>query len=137
MIYGIFGLPRCGKTTYLSALAKRFIKKGVPVYSNFECKGCMKVKFDDLGKYDFQDCVILLDEISMECDSRNWKSFQEHSKYFFTHHGHYNVDIYYCSQWLSDADIKIRRLTQDMYYIARLPLGYSGSFFRSKESNIL
>ena len=41
MIYGIFGLPRSGKTTYLCKIANKYIRKGIPVYTNYECKGAL------------------------------------------------------------------------------------------------
>ena len=125
MIYGIFGLPRSGKTTYLCKIANKCIRKNIPVYTNFECKGAFVLDFDTLGKVNYHDCVLLIDEISLLCDSRDWKSFNKDLVYFFTHHGHYKVDIYYCSQWLTDCDIKIRRLTQELYYIESGHFGFS------------
>lgn len=128
MIYGVFGLPRSGKTTYLCKIAKKLVKKGIPVYSNFACKGCYRLDFFALGKYDFSDSVILIDEISLVCDSRDWKKFNSDLVYFFTNHGHYGIDIYYCSQWFTDTDIKIRRMTEELYYIERKPFGLSMRF---------
>lgn len=128
IIYGVFGLPRSGKTTYLSKMAKKFLKKGIPVYSNFACKGCYKLDFSNLGKYDFSDSIILIDEISLVCDSRDWKKFNSDLVYFFTNHGHYGIDIYYCSQWFTDTDVKIRRMTEELYYIERKPFGFSMRF---------
>lgn len=133
MIFGVFGLPRSGKTTYLCKIAKTFQKKGVPVYSNFPCRGCIKLNFNDLGKRDFHDCIILVDEISLICDSRDWKNFNSDLRYFFTNHGHYGVDIYYCSQWFTDTDIKIRRMTEELYYIERKPLGLSMRFIVDRD----
>lgn len=125
MIYGIFGLPRSGKTTLLCKIASKYMRKKVPVFTNYECKGAYILDFDTLGKYNYHDCVLLIDEISLLCDSRDWKSFNKDLVYFFTHHGHFNVDIYYCSQWLTDCDIKIRRLTQELYYVERGHFGFS------------
>ena len=129
MIYGVFGLPRSGKTTYLAKLARKAKKKGTLVFSNFPCEGCYQLRdINDLGTYLFEDCIILIDEISLICDSRDWKNFGDNLKYFFTNHGHYNVDVYYCSQWFTDTDIKIRRMTEELYYIQRLPFGFSARF---------
>ena len=125
IIYGIFGLPRSGKTTYLCKLARKFTKQGKIVLTNFPCKDCYVLNFDDLGKYDMSDVVILIDEISLVCDSRDWKNFNSDLRYFFTNHGHFNIDIYYCSQWFTDCDIKIRRMTESLYYIERKFFGFS------------
>lgn len=125
MIYGIFGLPRSGKTTYLCKIAKKYIKQGRPVYTNFPCHGALQLEFSDLGKYDYSNAVLLIDEISLVCDSRDWKNFTSDLRYFFTNHGHYHIDIFYCSQWFTDTDVKIRRMTEELYYIENKFLGFS------------
>ena len=125
MITGVFGLPRSGKSTFLAKIAKKSIKKGIKVYSNYYIKGCYKLNFFDLGVHDYSDFLILIDEISLVADSRDWKNFNSNLVYFFTNHGHYNVDIIYCSQDYKDCDIKIRNLTQDLYYIRSLPFNFS------------
>ena len=124
-IYGIFGLPRSGKTTYLCKIAHKCIKKGEKVYTNFPCKGALKLDFSTLGRVDYHDCTILIDEISLLCDSRDWKTFGSDLRYFFSNHGHYCIDVYYCSQWLTDCDVKIRRMTEELYYIERFIFGLS------------
>ena len=128
MIYGVFGLPRSGKTTFLCKIAKKEIKRGKKVFTNFPCKGCYKLDFQTLGKHNYCDCTLLIDEISLICDSRDWKNFNSDLRYFFTNHGHYNVDVWYCSQWFTDCDVKIRRMTEQLYYIERKFLGLSMRF---------
>lgn len=125
MIVGVFGLPGSGKTSYLCKIARKNLKSGKRVFSNFACKGCYKLDFSDLGLYDFSDSILLIDEISLVCDSRDWKAFNSDLRYFFTNHRHYNIDIYYCSQWLTDTDVKIRRMTEYLYYIEHKPFGLS------------
>ena len=127
MMIGIIGLPRSGKSTYLAKIAKKYNKKGENVFSNFYIKGCYKFDFNDLGKKDFHDCVILIDEISLFADCRNFKEFGRDLVYFFTNYGHYNVKIYWCSQSLS-ADKKIRDLTDELYRIK--PLFWHFSYIR-------
>lgn len=128
LIEAVFGLPGSGKTTYLSKLARQAQKSKIKVFSNFACHGCYKLNFDDLGKYLFENCLIIIDEISLICDSRDWKNFNSDLRYFFTNHRHYHIDIVYCSQWFTDTDIKIRRMTDSMYYIQWLPFGLSMRF---------
>lgn len=127
MMIGIIGLPRSGKSTYLAKISKKYNKKGEKVFSNFYIKGCYKFDFNDLGKKDFHDCVILIDEISLFADCRNFKEFGKDLVYFFTNYGHYNVKIYWCSQSLS-ADKKIRDLTDELYRIK--PLFWHFSYIR-------
>lgn len=125
MIQGVFGLPGSGKSTYLAKLAKKYQKKGVKVYSNFYIKGCYQLDFDDLGLHEYSDCVILIDEISLFCDCRNWKNFSKELVYFFTNHRHYGVSLVYCSQSYADCDKKIRNLTDSLYYIRSGLFGFS------------
>lgn len=125
MITGIFGLPRSGKTTYLAKLCQKSLKKGIPVYSNFPLKGAFMLDFETLGKLDYHDCVILIDEISLLCDSRDWQKFGSDLVYFFTHHAHYKIDIYYASQWFTDCDVKIRRMTEKFLYVDSFVFGLS------------
>lgn len=117
MITGVFGLPGSGKSTYLAYLARKAIKQGRKVYSNYFIEGCYTLDFERLGRDDYSDCLILIDEISLLCDGRDWKKFTAELKYFFTNHRHYGVDIVYCSQSYRDCDIKIRNCTEALYYV--------------------
>lgn len=125
MIYGVIGLPRAGKTTFLTACAthwqngKKYMHiPPAPVYTNFWCPGCYKLDFDTLGLYHYSDCNILIDEIMLLADNRNFKTFPEHLKMFFALHGHFHVNVIWCSQnW--DCDRKIRSLTQQLFLLER------------------
>lgn len=130
MIQAVIGLPGSGKTTVLSALADKAVAhkplrfggvvfgdntKIQRVYSTFPCKNCYKLDFDTLGTLNYHDCLILIDEVQLLCDSRNFKSFGDNLKFFFALHRHYNITIVWASQSYSDADAKIRRLTTDYF----------------------
>lgn len=136
MITGVFGLPGSGKSTFLCAIAQRAHEgkslsfgglfshvrfgsgiKYQNVYSNFPLPNCLKLDFETLGKFNYHHCLILIDEISLFCDSRNFKSFSEDLKFFFAMHRHYKIDIVWCSQSYMDCDIKIRRITPNYYFL--------------------
>lgn len=134
MISGIFGLPGSGKTLYLSYLADRAVKgKNLnfknqfysmfrsyeKVYTTFPFSGAYQLDFELLGKVKFENCLILIDEIMMFCDSRNFKSFGQNLKFFFSQHRHFAIDIVYASQAYDDVDKKIRNVTDSYYYISR------------------
>lgn len=133
MIYEIFGLPRSGKTTTLCAIGqsvlngKNFLdfraKNYERVFSTFFCRGLNKLNFEDLTKYDFSNSLVLIDEISLYCDNRNYKNFDSDLLYFFKMHGHYNIDLVWCSQSYQDADKKVRDVTDTVYYLeqSRIP----------------
>ena len=96
MIVGVFGLPGAGKSTFLTWLILRALKdkplfighfsykKQIGefrtykrVFSNIPIDGTYKLDFDALGKYDFNDSLIIIDEIGTLCDSRKWKDFDD------------------------------------------------------------
>ena len=131
MIKGYFGLPGSGKTTFLTMIAQRElrrIKRGKSPYkrvlTNFYCKGCYKVDFSQLGLYDLSYSLVLLDEITLDADSRNFKQFDQVKKQFFLLHRHYHIDVIYFTQQWDGVDKKIRDVTHDLYYVKkfRLPL---------------
>lgn len=138
MICGVFGLPGAGKSTFLTCLALRALqgkplsvghfryKKmiGEPilyqrVFSNVPIEGTYKLDFDSLGVYDFSYSLILIDEISLFCDSRNWKEFRSDLRDFMALHRHYHCTIVYFSQNYKDTDIKIRNLTERLFCLDR------------------
>lgn len=139
MIQIIFGLPRSGKSTLLTALCQKAILhkplrigfcrfgSGVEyqrVYSNFPMNGAFKLDFDKLGVYNYHDALILIDEISLFCDSRNFKNFGDNLKMFFALHGHAHLDILACSQSFMDCDVKIRRMATDFFLIEKTNFGH-------------
>lgn len=126
MITCVFGLPGQGKSTYAAFLAKRALttkqgkKRYDKVYCNFSMAGCYKLDYEDLGHYNFENCLILLDEMMNEADSRDFKKFDAFKKYFFSNHRHYGIDIVYFTQAWDDVDKKIRNNTQELYYIKKV-----------------
>ena len=117
MIVGVFGLPGAGKSTFLTWLILRALndkplyighlsfKRPIGevrhykrVFSNIPIDGTYKLDFDHLGKYDFSDSLIVIDEIGTLCDSRKWKDFDDGLRDFMSLHRHYNCTLVYCSQ---------------------------------------
>lgn len=126
MITGFFGVPGVGKTTVAVKFAQRELKrmkKGKSKYkhvlTNFECAGCEKIKFSDIGVYDIQDSLIILDELTIDADNRDYKNFKRSSVEGFIYHRHYFCDIMYFTQDYNAVDKKIRNLTQDLYFLRR------------------
>lgn len=130
MIQGIIGLPGAGKTTVLAAACQKWINgktfldirlpehKLARVYSNFPCPGCYELDFASLGLRYYHDCIIVIDEIALFADSRDFKNFAKHTDRFMRLHRHANIDIVWCSQTF-DCDKKIRNLTDKMYILDR------------------
>lgn len=148
MIKGYFGLPGCGKSTFLTMIAQktlRKISKGKSpykrVFTNYYCDGCYQINYKNLGLFDYSDSLILLDEITLDADSRNFKQFDEIKKQFFLLHRHYNIDVIYFTQQWDGVDKKIRDITQDLYYVRslRLPIlrhfSFAKRIFRTLDIN--
>lgn len=145
MISGYFGLPGSGKTSFMTMIAQkelRRIQKGKSRYkyilTNYECKGCYRVDYHVLGRYDIRDALILLDEITQDADSRDFKTFSKQQKYFFAMHRHYKCDVIYFCQQYDGLDKKIRDQTQELWYVKKLgPWSIASRIFRVLEINEL
>lgn len=127
MITGIFGLPGSGKSTFLSMLAQQYLRKGYRVFvnSDFPIEGCYLYDWSDIGVYDMSNSVVLIDEVSLFADNRDFKNFNKVLKQFFILHRHYHIDIIWCTQQYDGVDRKIRELTRQMYYIRQSNFGIS------------
>lgn len=92
MIIGIWGLPGSGKTTTLTAISQKALagKRFLPelrndyeyVFTNFYSEGCYKLDFDDLKNCAIENSLMIIDEISLYADSRNFKTFDAGLMYF-------------------------------------------------------
>lgn len=118
-----FGLPGCGKTTVLTMLACRGVKdpRYQHVYGNVHLNipGYTYVPFDCFGVYDMTDCLLLIDEATIECGDRDYKSFPKEKLARFMMHRHDNMDIALFSQSPDGTDKKIRDITDRMFYIKK------------------
>lgn len=123
-----FGLPGAGKTTIMASIAYKTLKAKRPKYKHilsnvdFGSKPPFDkvtiIKGDDLGKYEgFEDSLILIDEASLEWDSRDFKNFSKDKIQFFLLHRHWNCDIYLFTQQWDAVDKKIRVITDRVYYV--------------------
>lgn len=118
-----FGLPGCGKTTTLASLAYMGLvsSKYRKVYGNVQLAlpGYIYVPFDVLGKYQLDDCLVLIDEAMVECGDRDHKSFGKEKLELFVMHRHYKMDIVLFSQEADGVDKKVRSVSADMYYVKK------------------
>lgn len=116
-----FGLPGCGKTTMLSALALRGVrsKRYLHVYSNIHLNiyGVTYIDNECIGKYELRDCLLLIDEATLFADSRDFKQFSKSRMEYFLEHRHRNADIILFTQQWDGVDRKIRVITDRVYYV--------------------
>lgn len=124
----IFGKKGSGKSTILSKLAYKYLKQGKIVYSTeelkFKIKGQIKSTFNidpkRIYKYKFDPgTIILIDEVSLIWDNRNFKTMDPKVVEWFRYQRHYKVRTYMFSQTF-DIDKKLRDLSDDMYLVNKL-----------------
>ena len=113
----VFGKKGAGKTTYLTKTAIKAIKKGKKVYSTISIPGTVLFDPKNIGFYDFEpNSVVLIDEVGMVWDNRDYKNFKTETRDFFKLQRHCKLKIYLFSQSF-DIDKKLRDLTDEMYLL--------------------
>lgn len=123
MISMFFGVPGVGKTTLLAKMALVSVGKYQHVFSNVRLKipGVTYIDDDCIGKYELENCLILIDEASIFADNRDYKSFNKNGtrlEYFLTHR-HHHADIVLYTQGYNAVDKKLRTLTVNLYYMRK------------------
>lgn len=114
-LYMVFGKKGSGKTTFLAKTAYQYLKKGYPVYCTENIAGTIHFNVEDIGKVTFPEySVILIDEVGMIWDNRNFKNFRPEVRDYFKYQRHEKHIVYLFSQTF-DIDLKLRNLTDCMY----------------------
>lgn len=116
-----FGLPGCGKTTWLTKLALDAVRKGKykNVYSNvgLNIPGVTFIDNSCIGTYELECCLLLIDEATLFADNRAHKEFTKAQTAYFLLHRHRNADIVLFTQQWDGVDKKIRVITDRVFYI--------------------
>lgn len=111
----VFGKKGSGKTTLLTKLAIRYIQQGYKVFSNVEIFGTYVLDPQDIGFVQYPpNSVLLIDEVSLIWDNRNFKNFKPEVARYFRLMRHYRNIIIMFSQNF-DIDKKVRDLCDEMY----------------------
>lgn len=114
-LYMVFGKKGSGKTTLITKLTFKHLKRGWKVYSTVPTPGAYLFDAKDIGKIMFDcDSVVFCDEGGILFDNRNFKAFREDTRNWFKYQRHYRVKVYVFSQAF-DIDVKLRNLTDFMY----------------------
>ena len=122
-LYMVFGKKGAGKSTYLTMLSLKYTKKGRRVYSTLNVPYAYKLDIEDIGFKSFPPgSVLLIDEVGMIWDNRNFKNFKPEVRDYFKLQRHYKHTVYLFSQSF-DIDLKLRTLTDRMFLLVN-PLGW-------------
>lgn len=133
MIKCYFGVPGVGKSTILVKEYRKRRKKYKHVYTiNIDIKGCERIQKEDLEHYKFDRSLILWDEITMDADNREFKTFSKELRDFFILHRHMGVDIIYATQNYENVDKKIRDLTSELWYMEKSVIPFCKQFTTAK-----
>lgn len=132
----VFGKKGSGKTTFLAKTAYRYLKKGYPVYSTEKVPGVIQFDVQKIGHVTFpENAVILIDEVGMIWDNRNFKTFRPEVRDYFKYQRHERHIVYLFSQTF-DIDLKLRNLT-DCMYLCTCKFGWLSIARKIKRSIIL
>ena len=118
----IFGKKGCGKTTTLTKLALKYRKEGREVYctEKLAVDGVHLINPSIIGYVCFpEESVILIDEVGMVWDNRNFKAFKTEVRDYFKLQRHYRNTVYMFSQTF-DIDKKLRDLTDEMWLLVNM-----------------
>lgn len=133
MIKAYFGVPGCGKSTTLVKEWRKNRRKYKHIYTiNLDIKGVKRIEKEDLEKYKFEDTLILWDEITMDADNREYKTFSRPLRDFFLLHRHLGCDIIYATQNYENVDKKVRDLTSELWYMQKSVVPFLKAFTTTK-----
>lgn len=135
-LYMVFGKKGSGKTTYMCKLSYKYHKKGYNIYSNIDLPYSTTIDISTLGiMVPPPNSVLLVDEVGMIWDNRQFKNFRNDVRDYFKLQRHYRNIVYLFSQTF-DIDVKLRNLTDSMY-LCTCPLPFLSVVRRIKRSIVL
>lgn len=115
----VFAKKGQGKSTYLTKQALLHLRHGWTVYSTDPIPGCIFVPVEHVGYYEFEPhSLLIIDEIGMIWDNRNFKNFPAPVRDWFKLQRHRKVKVI-CASQSFDVDKKIRDLADDMFLLVK------------------
>lgn len=113
----VFGKKGAGKSTLIAKLVCQYNKKGRPCYTTEPVPGAYLFDPKRLGLDAIEpEAVIFVDEVGLVWHSRDFKSFEKHTRSYFKLQRHYHHTVYLFSQSF-DCDKVLRDLCDQMYLI--------------------
>lgn len=111
----VFGKKGSGKSTLMVRMAYEYLADGWTVFCTERLDGCIHINYEDIGFKNIPPySLLLVDEVGMIWDNRNFKNFKPEVRDWFKLQRHYKVKVVLFSQTF-DIDKKLRDLTDDMF----------------------
>ena len=111
----VFGKKGSGKSTLMVRMAYQYLSKGWTVFCTEKLDGCVHIDYNDIGFKNIPPySLLLVDEVGMIWDNRNYKQFKNEVRDWFKLQRHYKVKVVLFSQTF-DIDKKLRDLTDEMF----------------------
>lgn len=115
----IFAKKGQGKSTLLTKMALHHLRRGWEVFSTEPIPGCHLIVPEDIGYFEFPPhSLIVIDEIGMIWDNRNFKNFKPEVRDWFKLQRHRKCKVI-CASQSFDVDKKIRDLADDMFLLQK------------------
>lgn len=115
----IFAKKGQGKSTLLTKMALHHLRRGWEVFSTEPIPGCHLISPEDIGYFEFPPhSLIVIDEIGMIWDNRNFKNFKPEVRDWFKLQRHRKCKVI-CASQSFDVDKKIRDLADDMFLLQK------------------
>lgn len=115
----IFAKKGQGKSTLLTKMALHHLRRGWEIYSTEPIPGCHLISPEDIGYFEFPPhSLIVIDEIGMIWDNRNFKNFKPEVRDWFKLQRHRKCKVI-CASQSFDVDKKIRDLADDMFLLQK------------------
>lgn len=137
-LFLVLGKKGSGKSTLISKLAIKYLNRGYPVYTNCaDCKinGVRIINTYDIGKYQLENCVVLIDEISVFYDNRRYKETSKEFIEWLRYMRHDRLIVWAFSQSY-DCDKKIRTMADGIYILKKYFRVFSIARLVDKNINI-
>lgn len=127
MIRIYFGKPGCGKTSKYAQICYQVSKlidaarcKYKYIVGNVDIVGIphyYKIDFGTLGLIGYPDALVLIDEGTLEADSRRWNKTPEELVDYLVTHRHWENDMFWFAQIWNRIDKTVRDLTEEVVYL--------------------
>lgn len=116
----VFGKKGSGKSTLMVRMAYEYLSRGWTVFCTERLDGCIHIDYRDIGYKNIPpNSLLLVDEVGMIWDNRNYKDFKPEVRDWFKLQRHYKVKVILFSQTF-DIDKKLRDLTDEMFLCSNM-----------------